>query len=70
MKKRMKKMQQILLLALLGVFPGIALAQMMENHGMMMSGWMMFVCAALVILLFVLIVLAILALLKYLFGRK
>ncbi|WP_255343167.1 hypothetical protein [Microbulbifer sp. HZ11] len=43
---------------------------MMENHGMMMSGWMMFACGLLVILLIAPMVLGILALLKYLLGRS
>lgn len=42
----------------------------MMDNGMMMSGWAMLVCVVFGVLLFVALILSILALLKYLFGKK
>jgi hypothetical protein len=62
-----------LLLILAGVAHGqseMMDGDMMMDGNMMMGGWFMVICILLGILLFVALVLSILALLKYLFGKK
>lgn len=58
------------LLILMAANSASAQSDMMMDGCMMMSGWMMLVWIALGLLLFVALVLAILALLKYLSGKK
>ncbi|MBA2410153.1 MAG: hypothetical protein H0V62_10405 [Gammaproteobacteria bacterium] len=58
------------LLSLIAFYPAASVAGMMAENGMMMGGWFMLLCMAVVVLLFVALVLAIMALVKYLLSKQ